>query len=160
MKGAILEKGVEQYTNLNLFLPIIREEIFSYNWLLTDIDSNYYSDNTIENNYDFLSGEEFIELIEKNDFRFVWGVFSAFPKEVALEKILSKGIPSADGYTGFWENPINLQNSSAIIEMVLWDGELALIISHKDEIIDDFLNHYKFSENLEEYNNKNNCSKI
>jgi len=158
VKGAILEKEVEKFTNLNLFLPIIREEILSYNWLFTDIDSDYCSDNIIENNYDFLSGEEFVELIEKNDFRFVWGVFSAFPKEVAFEKILSKGLPFADGYTGFWKNPVSLQNPLAIIEMVLWDGVLAIIISRNDEVIDKFLDFYKFSVNLEEYNNKNNCS--
>ena len=154
MKGAILEKGIEQYTNLNLFLPIIQEKILSYNWLLTDIDSDYHSESIVEKDYEFLSGEAFMELIEKNNFKFVWGVFSAFPKEIELEKIISKGLPFADGYTGFWESTISVQNPLATMELVLWDGMLALIISCDDKIVDDFLEFYKSGENLEKYNTK------
>ena len=39
------------------------------------------------------------------------GVFSAFPKEIRLEEVLKYDYPYADGYKGFWENPIALQTS-------------------------------------------------
>ncbi|MEG0472578.1 MAG: hypothetical protein RR588_09600 [Solibacillus sp.] len=159
MKGAILERGIEQYTNLSLFLPIIKEDILFYNWLLTDIDSNYQSDSIIKNDYEFLSGREFVQLIDKNEFRFAWGVFSAFPKERKVEEIVLNGLPFADGNTEFWENPISMQNPLAVTEMVLWDGILALIISRNDKTINQFLNFYEFSESLEDYNNRK-CGKI
>lgn len=154
MKGAILENQIELNSSLNVFLPIINERIISYNWLLTDIDSDYYSNNIIKNNYEFLSGQEFLDIISKNEFRFVWGVFSGFSKEISLEEILSEKLPFANGYTGFWKNPISIQHPLAITEMVLWDGILALFISHNDDIIDKFLNYYKSSKNLEKYNDE------
>lgn len=47
-----------------------------------------------------------------------------------------------------------MQNSLAIIERVLWDGELAIIISQNDEVVDKFTEYYTSSVNLEVYNNK------
>lgn len=154
MKGAILESGMEKYTSLDIFLPIMRNEIISYNWLLTDIDSDYQSTSLSKNDYEFLTGEEFLDLIEQKNFTFVWGVLSAFPKDMEFERIISEGIPFADGYTGFWNTSISIQNSLAVTEIVFWDGILNLIISRNDELVDAFLELYKYGQDLEEYNNK------
>jgi len=152
MKGVILEKGIENFTKLNLFLPAIKEDICSYNWLITDIDSDYSSDSLVEKGYEFLSGEAFVELIKNDEYKFVWGVFSAFSKDVSLDEILSNGIPFADGYTGFWKSTVSLQNSLAITELVLWDGMLAMIISCEEDVINKFLAFYSSGKDLEEYN--------
>ena len=154
IKGAILERGINQYTKLSLFLPIIKERAIYYNWLLTDIDSDY-SSNIVENDYEFLTGEEFLELIEKQDITFACGVFLAIPKKIPFDKIILEPLPYANGYVGFWKNPLSIQNPQAIIEMVLWDGELALIISRDDEIVNDFLVYYSLSEDLEVHNGRN-----
>jgi hypothetical protein len=151
MKGAILESGMEKYTSLDIFLPL-REELHSYNWLLTNIDSDYQSESLNQNNYEFMTGDTFLKLIEQNDFTFVWGVCSAFPKEIELERIISEGLPFADGYTGFWKNSINVQNPLAITEIVMWDGMLNLIISHNNQIVDKFLQLYDCGKDLVEYN--------
>ena len=153
MKGAILEKGKESYTKLKLFLPIIEEIASSYNWLLTDIDSDYSSKNLDEKDYDFLSGEEFIKLIKEENYTYAWGVFSAIPRGINIGKVMETDLPYANGYTGFWENSITIQNPLATIEMVLWDGELALIISRDEKVTSDFMDYYKLSEDLETYNN-------
>ena len=113
MKGAILEKGKEDYTKLNLFLPIVKKVATSYNWLLTDIDSDHYSKSFYEKDYELLSGEEFVKLMEKGNYTFAWGVFSAIAPELAIEKIIEGGLPYANGYTGFWKNPIMIQNPLA-----------------------------------------------
>jgi hypothetical protein len=152
MKGAILDSGMEKYTSLDIFSPIIRKELLSYNWLLTNIDSDYQSENLKQKDYEFMTGDIFLRLIEQNDFTFVWGVFSAFPKEIELDRIISEGLPFADGYTGFWKLPINIQNPLAITEIVFWDGMLNLIISHDNEIVDTFLRLYDCGKDLEEYN--------
>ena len=153
MKGAILEKE-RNYTQLNLFLPIIKEIICSYNWLLTDIDSDYSSENLHISNYDFLSGKDFQKLIVEETCTYAWGVFSAVSPEVPIEKVLENGLPYANGYTGFWENPITIQNKLASIEMVIWDGEMALIISRDEKVVNGFLDYYTLSEELEKYNNR------
>ena len=154
MKGAILENGKENYTKLKVFLPVIKEIARSYNWLLTDIDSDYSSKNLSEKNYDFLSGEEFIKLVEEKKHTYAWGVFSAIPSEIDIEKVVETNLPYANGYTGFWRTPITIQNPLASIEMVLWDGEMALIISRDEKITNDFLQYYTLGEDLEEYNNR------
>jgi len=153
MKGAILEKGKEEYTKLKLFLPIIRGIVRSYNWLLTDISSDYSSENLCANDYEFLSGEEFEKLIEEN-YTFVWGVFSAILPDITIDEVLEEDLPYANGYAGFWKNPLTMQNTLASLELVIWDGELALIISSDEKIINDFLGYYKLSETLEKYNKR------
>ena len=152
VKGAILERGLERFTKLSLFFPVIKDEILNYNWLLTDIDADYYSDSLKNNHYELISGEKFMQLIEGDQFTFVWGVFSAIPKQISIEKIIEEQIPYANGYEGFWNNPVSIQNSVAVIEMVLWDGTAALIISKSEHVINKFIDYYKFSKLLEDYN--------
>lgn len=152
MKGTIVEKEDIQYNTLKIFLPITKKDILRYNWLLSDIDSDYYSEGLTENGYEFLTGSDFLKLITGYEYHFVWGVFSAFSKEIPLEKILSEGIPYANEYSGFWKNSISIQNKLAVTELVIWDGVLALVISKEDEVVNRFLNYYKLSEDLEIYN--------
>lgn len=152
VKGAILDRGVEQFTKLSLFLPIIKDEILNYNWLLTDIDADYYTDSLKNSHYELISGEKFMQLIEGDQFTFVWGVFSAIPKQISIEKIIEEQIPYANGYEGFWNNSVSTQNYYAVIEMVLWDGVAALIISKKEHLINKFIDYYKLSKLLEDFN--------
>lgn len=63
------------------------------------------------------------------------GVFSAFPKEIRLEEVLKYDYPYADGYKGFWENPIALQHPLAVSEIVVWDGSLILVISKRVKLL-------------------------
>lgn len=37
------------------------------------------------------------------------------------EEVLKYDYPYADGYKGFWENPIALQHPLAVSEIVVWD---------------------------------------
>ena len=39
-------------------------------------------------------------------------MFSAFSKEVAFEEVLGYNYPYAEGYKGFWENPIAVTSIS------------------------------------------------
>ncbi len=152
MKGVIIDKGLECFTTLSLFLPSIEDEVLNYNWLLTDIEADYYTDSLKNNQYEFISGEKFMELIKEDKFTFVWGVFSAIPKEVPIKKIIDAERPYANGYEGFWNNPVSIQNPFAVIEMVIWDGILAIIISKNEKNIQKCIDYYEFSEMLEDYN--------
>lgn len=80
------------------------------------------------------------------------GVFSAFSEETTCEKVLEYNYPYADGFKGFWENPITVQHPLAIMEIVAWDGSIILVISKSDEIINTFMRKCVFVNDLEEYN--------
>ena len=62
-------------------------------------------------------------------------MISIFHKDVTLEEVLRYNYPYADGYRGFWENPIKVQHPLAISEIVAWDGSLTLLISKNNEFV-------------------------
>ena len=80
------------------------------------------------------------------------GGFSAFPKEIRLEEVLKYDYPYADGYKGFWKNPIALQHPLAVSEIVVWDGSLILVISQKSEVVNALIENNTFVQDLEKYN--------
>lgn len=80
------------------------------------------------------------------------GVFFAFSKEIKLEEVLKYDYSYADGYKGFWKNPIGLQHPLAVSEVVAWDGSLILVISKKDEVINALIQDSVMVQDLEKYN--------
>ena len=93
-----------------------------------------------------------LDLLAKEEFQWIWGVFSAFSKEIKLEEVLKYDYPYADGYKGFWENPIALQHPLAVSEIVVWDGLLILVISKKSEVVNALIDNNTFAQDLEKYN--------
>ncbi len=61
-------------------------------------------------------------------------------------------MPYADGYEGFWKNPLSLQHPLASLEIVAWDSSSTLIISKDRKVINDFRLNFPLSENLGTYN--------
>lgn len=126
-----------------------------YNWLITNFEC-YPNDDTIvkilDNEYCWLSGSDLLQLLNKEDFQWIWGVFSAFPNEIKLEEVLNYDFPYADGYTGFWKNPISIQHPLAISEIVAWDGSIILVISQNNEIIKSIMKNNLSAQDLEVYN--------
>lgn len=131
------------------------EDVDKCNWLITNMEG-YPLDEKIteflDNEYCWIEGKELLRLLEKEDFQWIWGVFSAFPKNVSLEEVLEYNYPYADGYKGFWENPITVQHPLAIIEVVAWDGSIILVISENNEIVNTLIENNVFVNDLEEYN--------
>ncbi len=150
MKGAILEK--EGQTYLKEVFKAVNDVQRDYNWLITDCECglNVYN----ARNYGWLSGDELTDMVEQNDSRWIWGVLSGFDKKYKLKEILMCDLPYADGYRGFWQNPVSIQHPMASIEIVAWDGSSTLFISRDDRIADDFLNALPSSRNLELYNER------
>ena len=99
-----------------------------------------------------MTGDELTDICKNEDFQWIWGVFSGFHKSVDKEDVLKDKLPQADGYTGFWKNPISIQHPLAEIEIVAWDSSLTIIISKNDNIIEKFMKRNILAEDLEEYN--------
>lgn len=153
MKGIILKEGQEFYTDMKIVFDSIKNQQLKYNWLITDLELSEDHPLLTDKNPCFISGEELTKIInETEDMQWIWGVLSAFPKDIPMDEILKCPLPYADEYKGFWQNPISLQHPLAVIEIVPFDSSLLLLISKEDKIIDDFKKSYPLSEDLEEFN--------
>lgn len=84
----------------------------------------------------------------------VWAVLSGFEKHITLSEVLQYPAPFADGYCGFWKNPISIQHPLAAIEIVAWDSELTLFISRNEALVEDFLKFFPLSKDLSIYNSR------
>lgn len=154
--GAIDKKSHKAYTWLSQVFTAIGNAQLDYNWLITDCEC-YPETKEIEEllsrEYCWLTGEALTELVEKEDFQWIWGVLSGFRKEITLEEVLAcQPLPVSDGYSGFWQEPISLQHPLADVEIVPWDSSLVLVISKNEKLVSDFRQANPESRDLSEYN--------
>ena len=93
MYGAILRKGEEYCTHLYRIFIGINMVQKDYNWLITDIvaypKTKEYQD-LFSKEYCWLSGEELTNIIEKEDFQWIWGVLSGFEKSIDIPTFLAE----------------------------------------------------------------------
>ena len=91
MRGIVLYKGQEYYTNLRTVFKAFNNIHLEYNWLITDCCA-YPEDEDIgellSREYCFISGEELDTIIKKEDFQLIWGVLGGFNKKITLEEIM------------------------------------------------------------------------
>ena len=155
--GAINEKGEKFYTHLPKLFDAIDNAQLNYNWLITDCFCNtktQIEEDIDEKGYCWISGEELTKFVRENDVQWIWAVLSGFSKEIPLSEVLIQPLPFADGYSGFWHNPISVQHPLATVEIVPWDSSLTLFFSTDKELVDKFMTGYPYSEDLTVYNAK------
>lgn len=153
--GAILEKGEPYYTNLRKVFDAIENVQPQYNWLITDCVCYPQSPDTgalLSQKYCWLSGYELTSIVDQEDFQWIWAVLSGFRQDIPPEEILKHPLPYADGYGGFWKNPLSIQHPLAEIEIVPWDSSLTLIYSQRRDIVDSFRRYFPLSEDMASYN--------
>jgi hypothetical protein len=63
-------------------------------------------------------------------------------------------LPFADGYEGFWKNPISIQHPLAEIEVAPYDGSYYVVISKDDRVAEKLMTAFPSAEDLEEHNKK------
>lgn len=151
MKGCIINN--EKISIRDIFDCI--ESADNYNWLISNIECYPVDENilkTLSGEYCWITGKELLNLLYQEDFQWIWGVFSAFPSEILLGEVLDNDLPYADGYTGFWKNPVSVQNPFAKMEIVVWDGTITLAISKEDKVIEDIMKEQVDARDLESYN--------
>lgn len=155
--GAIDEKGERFYTYLPKLFDAIENAQMDYNWLITDCDcnqSNKVYDEYLKQGYCWISGEELTKIVQETHIQWLWAVLSGFQKDITLNEVLAYPYPDADGYPGFWRNPVSMQHPLATIEIVPWDASLTLFFSRKKELVEKFRAGYPHSEDLSVYNTR------
>lgn len=157
--GARSSKDEKSYTYLKKIFEAIDNKQKDYNWLITNYEC-YPRIREIEEifknrEYCWLSGEELTEIIEKDDFQWVWGILSGFDKSIGLSEILECGLPCEDNYNEYFKNPLSLQHPLASTEIVPFDSSYVMILSKDKEIVDSFMKIYSCSDDLVKANSEN-----
>jgi hypothetical protein len=155
--GAINEKGEKYYTYLPKLFDSIDNAQKNYNWLVTACECNVQNrveDECLKQGYCWISGDELTKVVHEQHIQWIWAVLSGFEKDVPLEKVLEYPFPEADGYSGFWHNPITMQHPLAKIEIVPWDSGLTLFFSKDKELVQKFRCGFPQSEDLAAYNTR------
>ncbi|MCL2362701.1 MAG: hypothetical protein FWC73_12920 [Defluviitaleaceae bacterium] len=143
------------------YVPCLREAIdvlgdiaLGYNWLISDYECSIYPSTKIPfgGRFAWLTGSELVSILKEYQIQFIWGVATAYPKDIKHEEVLRYPLPFADGNTAFWKPEITIQNPLAKIEIVPWDSTLLLVIAKSYELVEKFANKYPNSDDLEEYN--------
>ena len=156
MKGLILQKGERGYSYFKKTFCGIDALSQNYKWMLSNLVCYPQSDvlkRTLQDKkFVQLSGLELKQILEFEDFQLIWGVLSGFPNHIAWKEILPYSLPYADGYNGFWHDPLTLQHPLATAEFVAWDSRCTLFISKDDRLIYEVSRLYPQAEDLAEYN--------
>lgn len=153
--GAILDKGEPSYTHLGKLFAALDGVQTEYNWLITDCVCYPCSPDIaalLSKEFCWLRGDELTDIVNQEDFQWIFGVLSGFRTDIPLETVLQYPLPYADGYPGFWENPLSMQHPLASIEIVPWDSSLTLLFSKQKELIEQFRAQFPLSEDLASYN--------
>lgn len=153
--GAINEKGEKFYACLSKLFDVIDNAQLNYNWLITACEcngSNRVEEECLKQGYCWINGEELTTIVQGQYIQWIWAVLSGFEKDIPLEKVLEYPRPKADGYPGFWYNPISIQHPLATIEIVPWDSSLTLFFSKDKKLVDKFRAGYPHSEDLTIHN--------
>ena len=155
MKGVIINKGEEYYTDMQGILGCLGNQVRQYNWLVSD--HQVYFENTkinqlLDAEYCWLPGEKLMDIVFLENNQWIWGVFSAFSKSTDMKRVLSYSLPYALENSDIWTLPITLQHPLAEIEIVAWDSSCTIIKCKDENVIRHVRNRYPLSEDLETYN--------
>lgn len=154
LKGIVIDKGKEYFTFLGDVFETIGNIQEDYNWLISGHEC-YPQDikciKSVSREWIWMTGKELTEMIENEDFQWIWGVFSAFSKEITKERVLEYAIPIANGNDRIWKEPLKTQHPLAAIEVIAWDSSMIIFKSSRHDIIEKIKVRNQFAEDLEEY---------
>ena len=150
--GTIIQKGEKYYTYLKKLFESIDNIQLNYKWLISYPEcspSDTDIQKVLDNEYCILTGKELTDLVNKEDFQWIWGTFSAFDPTTSNEDILKHKLPENDMYPGFWKNPLTMQHPLSKIEIVAFDSSCTLIFTKDFALPEKFKEYYPKAEDLE-----------
>ena len=156
MKGIVISKGEKYFTFLKSIFDAMGGIQTEYNWLITAHECYPQKPDYAEilsGKYCLITGEEFTKMIYDENFQWIWGVISAFPKNITKENIFKYPLPRAEGNNRIFQNPITIQHPLSEIEIIAWDSSMTIFIGKNHEIVEKII-AATINEDLEEYNKK------
>ncbi|WP_311488067.1 hypothetical protein [uncultured Helcococcus sp.] len=141
----------KEYSYLLELLDTMSGYITNYKWLITDVEAyslnNELFDLINEKDYIILSTDNLIDYLKKENFQWIWAVFSAIPETISDEEILTYKLPKArDNYHIYEDDFAIIQHPLAEIEIVAEDSLSIFIVTNKKEIFERFKRLYPNSK--------------
>ncbi len=158
MTATILEGSsrMSVYTDLRLVFKAFGGRQTEFNWLLTDLDCNFYPPEFQANSQParqlWLSGAELTRLVEQHDIQFNWAVLSGFARDVNIDLDHLDIEPYADGNPTFWTSSTKIQHPLAKVELVCWDSSATLLLSLDEDLTARFRTFFPEAVDLKAYN--------
>ncbi len=144
MKRYISKEDNKYYTYMLDILNAIGGRNLNYNWLINNIEAYPLIksiEDKISGEYLIMSNNELLELLEREDFQWVWGVFSAISPIYSQEEILKYKLPSIAALDN-----ASIQHPLAEIEIVAFDSSYVQITCKDEKIADMFFEKYRLSK--------------
>lgn len=157
MRGAIQNNGEPGYILMSRIFSAINQVQKNYNWLITDVNAYPNApifEKMVNEEYIWMTGDELTKMVEKEDFQWIWAVFSGFSPDVKKEAILKYELPSVQDNYDIWKNQPLIQHPLANTEILACDSSYVTIVSKLDSIVNDFMISFKYSIDLDVYFNK------
>lgn len=150
MKRLYSTKDFKWYTHFKQVLYDLELCDKNYLWLISDIEAyprkEKYNELLYNNEYLLLSTSELVDMLEEDDFQWIWAVFSAIPYKYEKEDILKFDLPYIEDikegkYNPHMDEP-KLQHPYADFEIYAVDSSYMFIISDDTDIISKFQKSY------------------
>lgn len=150
MKRLYCEHEFEYFTHLKQILFDLDLVDKDYLWLISDIEAyprkKEYQELLDNNTYLLLSTKELLDMLEDDDFQWIWAVFSAIPSRYSKEDILKFDLPYVETIeNGKYDPHIDkpkIQHPFADFELYAVDSSYMFMISDNEEIISTFKKSY------------------
>ncbi len=150
MKRLYCEKEFKYYTFLRQILLDLDLADKDYLWLISDIEAHprerEYQELLDSNTYLLLNTKELLDMLETDDFQWIWAVFSAIPAHYQKEDILKFNLPYVENFEIGNYNPHidepKLQHPYAEFELYAVDSSYMFMISDNEELLSNFKKSY------------------
>ena len=155
IKGILIEEMKSGgFTDLREVFDVLNNRFLDYNWLFSMYELHPSPEEIpFEEDYVWLDGHTMNRVAREHRMQVIWGVLTAYQKDITLEQVLKYELPYAYQNKEIWNPKLSMQNPLSEIEIIPWDSSLLVIKAKSEEIIDDFKKEYPVSEDLQEYNN-------
>jgi len=145
------------HTDLRLVFEALGGRQREFNWLITDLELNYYPPrlrNTSREQATWMEGAELSEIVNANDIQFIWGVLSGFRSEITIDISALNPRPFADDNRRLWSPEVAIQHPLAEVEIVCWDSGATLFLTHDDDLSRRFREFFPEAVDLNDYNRR------
>ncbi len=139
----------QYYTMLKQVLYDLELTDKEYLWLICDIEAyprkEKYQE-IVQEDYLLMSTGELVEMLEDDDFQWVWAIFSAIPPNYERDDILQFALPYISDIEERKYNPCmdepKMQHPYAEFEIYAFDSSYMFMISDNEELITRFKKSY------------------
>jgi len=152
--------GGESDTYLRGVFKALENKQKDYQWLISDIDC--YPQNErfwrmTDQKYCWISGEELTEMIDEEDFQWVWATFSAFDPQTTLMEVLQYPLPECLNNYQFYIDYPQIQHPLAEMEIDAIDSSYTLFFSKDPRWAEKIMHEYPSSKDLQLKNQRYNA---